>query len=375
MLLPRSSVRFKSLRLWVDDHKNTIDHVPDSPERSANLLAVEARSPGYSLPARKPCIGREDDVNAIIASLLDHGSQAVTLLGTGGIGKTTVALEVLWDDRVVKSHKQCYFVGCDGATTVPLLLRKLAATLGIETDHDSQQRQAGSSFDDQNVNIRLRARILQVLRSGPAIICLDNFETPWEDPLNSIEVESLLRDIVDIPKLPVLVTMRGTDSPADINWSLLYTLKALSSDHSSQLFQKVSGKSDLYAKKLVKVAGGHPLATSILANLAQGSGETTENLWKRWQRDGTSVSRFRGSKHRLMNLDACFELSLTSHRMRADPNACDVLVLLSLLPDGLSTSHVAGLERRFPKDINLRGSLSTLASTALSYFDARHHPS
>ena len=111
----------------------SIDHiVPGSPARLS------------SLPAPNPCIGRENDVNAIINSLLEPGSQAVALLGAGGIGKTTVALDVLWDGRVVtSSYKTRYFVECDGATTIQLLLHKLATALGITLDHGSR---AGPTF-------------------------------------------------------------------------------------------------------------------------------------------------------------------------------------------------------------------------------------
>ena len=181
-------------------------------------------------------------MNAIIDALLEAGSHAVALLGAGGIGKTTVSLDVLWNHRVLESpFKWRCFAECDGATTIPLLLGRIATTLGVEVDLGTKQRNVEGISDVPDVNVQLRERILQVLRSHPTVICLDNFETPWEDPSIRIDVEKLLRDIVHIPTVAVLITMRGTQAPTDVDWSLRYTLRPLSDAYSSQLFEKISG--------------------------------------------------------------------------------------------------------------------------------------
>ena len=280
------------------------------------------------MPAPKPCIGRETDIHDIVEALLDSRSHAVVILGAGGIGKTTASIAVLRDSRVLESYKSRYFAECEGAVTVPLLLSKLASAMGVNVD-----RSDAALAQLEQRNVKLQQRILQYLRSGQSIVCIDNFETPWEDPSIRLEVENLLRLIIDIPTVAVLVTMRGTEAPFEIDWALRHTLRALSFLDSFQLFMRISGKSDDFARNLVEAAGGHPLALSILAHLAQASEETTENLWKRWQRQGTSVaSRAPGVEQKSLNLDDCFNLSLTSHRMVASPQAREVLALTLFSP-------------------------------------------
>ena len=80
-----------------------------------------------------------------------------------------------------------------------------------------------------------------------------------------------------------------------------------------------------------------------------------------------------GVEHKSMSLEVCFDLSLTSHRMRANPHARGVFTVLSLLPDGLSTKNVDNLQEQLPNDVDLRETLSTLTGVALLYVD-RDHP-
>ena len=106
---------------------------PKSLEPRAPL--VEA-TPG--LPARLTrLIGRADAVNAIAGRLKRH--RFVTIVGPGGIGKTSVALAVAeqastsYDDGV-------YFVDCAPLLGTSLVARKLASTLALEIAEDDPSR-------------------------------------------------------------------------------------------------------------------------------------------------------------------------------------------------------------------------------------------
>jgi hypothetical protein len=59
-------------------------------------------------PPRRPdrpdrCFGRDTDIAELVTELLDAGSTALVLLGTGGIGKTTVASKVVHDAKIQTS--------------------------------------------------------------------------------------------------------------------------------------------------------------------------------------------------------------------------------------------------------------------------------
>jgi predicted ATPase len=65
-------------------------------------------------------------------------AKPVIILGSGGIGKTTLALAVLHDDEVAKKYSYRYFVSCDGITSMDLLLTELAVVLRMPTEAQDQ---------------------------------------------------------------------------------------------------------------------------------------------------------------------------------------------------------------------------------------------
>jgi len=232
--------------------------------------------PQHELPANPSrLIGRDDVKSEVIKSILD--AKPVIILGSGGIGKTTLALAVLHDDQVVEVYNCRYFVSCDGMTSIDLLLAELATVLRISTEARDQY---------------LKERILRMLRdhSTPAVLCIDNLETLWEIPGLRSSVESLLAALTRIPNIATLVTMRGTEKPGQCEWAPLHSLHPLSIDQATQAFKEVTGKRTLdeYGTKLLDATGGLPLAISLLAHLAQTEGETTEDLWDHWQNLGPS---------------------------------------------------------------------------------------
>jgi hypothetical protein len=66
-------------------------------------------------PLLPPCLfGRKDQVDSIVTALLQ--SNNVSLLGPPGVGKSTIALAVLRDDRITKKYyTRCYFVSSESA--------------------------------------------------------------------------------------------------------------------------------------------------------------------------------------------------------------------------------------------------------------------
>jgi hypothetical protein len=121
-----------------------------------------------------------------------------------GIGKTSVASMVLFDARVVEcfgTHR--YFIACDAAGGKDDLLTSIAGPLGLQGD-------------------KLQKKILNALGNPEhrKIIVLDNFESPWESSeLEKKEVENLLASLCSLDSLAVMITMRGSERPAGVQWS------------------------------------------------------------------------------------------------------------------------------------------------------------
>ena len=95
-------------------------------------------NPASGLPARLTrLIGREDAVSDIAGRLSRH--RFVTIVGPGGIGKTSVALAVAEQAAASYDDGVC-FVDCAPLLGTSLVARKLASTLGLEIAEDDPTR-------------------------------------------------------------------------------------------------------------------------------------------------------------------------------------------------------------------------------------------
>jgi hypothetical protein len=111
---------------------------------------------------------------------------------------------VLFDPRVVEyfgDHR--YFVSCDAAGGKDALLTAIAGSLGLQGD-------------------KLQKKIFEALGGSEyrSLIVLDNFETPWDTGASSKkDVETFLASLCALDTLSVVITMRGSERPAGVQWS------------------------------------------------------------------------------------------------------------------------------------------------------------
>ena len=282
-------------------------------------------------------------------------SPRIPILGSGGVGKTTLALSVMHEDRVcAKFGDERVFVSCEAVTSPDLLIGELATSLQLPTD----------KIDDN-----LFQTVIRRLRQAPTLLLLDNFETPW-DPLETrSEIESLLAEITSINTLVCIVTMRGSQKPSGTRWSnVLPPLQPVDLRSALAIFKVISYKEDEYATRLIQAVDCVPLAVTLMANLASVDGETTEALWLRWKEESTSMIE-RGLD-RLSSLEISVQVSLSSPRMQHDPGAAAFLSLLALLPDGMSPNTLCACITGMSNLISVKKAISTLRQNALVYEDS-----
>lgn len=315
-------------------------------------------------PRGKPQIffGRSKEVDTIVDVLVqgihdtDGRPPRICILGIGGIGKTALAVSILHHERVAaKFCEGRYFLPCDAITSADLLLVELAAALDM----------------DEGLPGNPLKSVHHKLKQVPCLLVLDNFETPWESPQTRSEIESLLAEITSIETVSLILTMRGSQMPSGTRWSkILPPLQPVDADSAVAIFEAITQReADKYALKLIQAMDYIPLAITLVANLTSVEGETTENLWIRWQEERTSMVG--NGSDRLTNLEKSIQLTLSGPRMQQDPSALRFLGAICLLPDGMSSETLRDCMNRDTPSI--KKAISTLRQNALVYEDSNKY--
>jgi transcriptional regulator with XRE-family HTH domain len=272
------------------------------------------------IPPRPDLVGRDGEVASLAAAWLGTPPGAVAVLGAPGIGKSTICLAALYDEQVVQRFgERRWFIRCDGAVSAPVLLSRLAAELKVL---------GGGSSDS------LADRVRAVLSAGPAVVVLDNFETPWTaDP---VPVEELLRMIATIPQVGVAISARGTSRPAGPRWRDFAVISPLPVADARRLFLTVAGTGvarDSRLDRLLAELDGVPLAVELMAYAAQGQDDLAE-VAQRWQAERTGMLARMGGARRELSVAVSVEASITTPLMTV--SAERLLRMLGMLPNGVA---------------------------------------
>ncbi len=287
-----------------------------------------APSPGGAagLPAAPDLIGRDTEVAMLAGAWLARPPQPVAVLGAPGVGKSAVCLAALHDPKVQERFgDRRWFVRCDGAASAGALLSGLAAELDV-----TGEGPPGT----------LLGWITEVLGAGPAVVVLDNFETPWTgDPL---PVEELLRALGAVPWAGLAVSARGTARPAGLRWADFAMLSPLPLADARRVFLAVAGPAfaaDPRLDGLLAGLDGVPLAVQLLGYAAQG--QPLEEVAARWQAERTGMLQRLGGASRELSVAVSVETSIKSP-LTTEP-ALRLLALMGVLPDGIAREDLVVL--------------------------------
>jgi tetratricopeptide (TPR) repeat protein len=281
--------------------------------------AVKAVSPNFPacLPPRPRCFGRDEEIADLVAALLAPQPEPVPVLGPPGIGKTNLALAAAHDERVAARYgTRRIFIRCDGLRSRADLAGAIAGGLGLTLGKDNE------------------SAALVELGRNPALLIVDNTETPWEG--DTLGVEELLGQLAGVAGLALVVTMRGNQRPAGVAWREAFRPKPLPLAAANELFLSLAGRrfaGDARLAFLLSAVDHVPLAITLIAALAEGEPDL-ECLWERWQQERSAMLKRAGGKDRLTNMELSYELSWSGPRMT--PEGRQLLQLLVLLPAGLA---------------------------------------
>ncbi|WP_433782590.1 tetratricopeptide repeat protein [Actinomycetospora sp. CA-101289] len=238
-----------------------------------------------------------------------------------------------------------YFIYCNAATSAVAVTNAIASALGLF---------AGST--------NALPQVLAELSRAPAVLVLDNVETPWEsDELGTV---NLLLALSAVPGLALVSSIRGHHRPRDVPWNSSIRVSPLPIEHAKKLFLDVAGdelRDDPHVDALLEMQDGVPLAIRLLGTLAEGQ-PSLAGLWAEWIA-GRETSRKLGLSD-LTSAEMTYEVSFASRRTGADGRR--LLSLLSILPNGVDW---AALDVLLPN--RGIGAASNLCRVGLA-FDERH---
>lgn len=191
-------------------------------------------------------VGREREMKELVELL--SANRLATIVGTGGSGKTRIALEV--GRRLAEAHR-------DGARWVDLAPMRHASEI-VSVLARAFAVPEVSAVDALDM-------LLRDLREFDALVVLDNCEHVQRDCANIVP-----RLIAECPRLQVLATSR---EPLQLAGETVYRLRGLTASDSLMLFSeraslhdsRQDAGSERAVKAIVKHLDGNPLAIELVA--------------------------------------------------------------------------------------------------------------
>ncbi|KAJ7099864.1 P-loop containing nucleoside triphosphate hydrolase protein [Mycena crocata] len=262
---------------------NLIDAASDgaASDRASSTNRVYVGGPSNSsasismLPSEPKIFhGRESELSEVLNHFAQNAPR-IAILGTGGMGKTSIARAILHHPQITARYNaQRFFVACDSVLTKVELAALLEAHLGLKPGRD------------------LTRAVVEYFSNSPTcLLVIDNLETLWEPMETRADIEDFLSLLTDVENLALIITMRGAERPSKVRWTrpFLASLEPLSQDAARQTFSDIAdeGHDIQDIDRVLQLTDNMPLAIDLLAHLVDIEG--CSSVLSRWADEKTTV--------------------------------------------------------------------------------------